>query len=93
MVVGLGQQTSLVQQGNDAHGLLLDQLANNVVVEVLDGGPFDAFAHVLFLLALEGQLNEHLLQLLVTQVDAELLEAVALWRWSVLQKTAGINRS
>jgi hypothetical protein len=57
---------------------LLYQLANNVVVEVLDGRPFDAFTHVLFLFALQGQFDEHLLQLLVTQVDAELLEAVAL---------------
>lgn len=35
----------------------------------------DAFGLVLFLLRLEGELNEELLQLFVTVVDAELLKA------------------
>lgn len=35
----------------------------------------DAFGLVLLLLGLQGELNEELLQLLVTVVDAELLEA------------------
>ena len=38
----------------------------------------DAFSFVLVLLRLEGELYEELLQLLVTVVDAELLEAVVL---------------
>ena len=36
--------------------------------------PLDALAHVLLLLLFEDELNEELLQLLVTVVDAELLE-------------------
>ncbi len=36
--------------------------------------PLDALAHVLLLLLLQDQLDEQLLQLLVTVVDAELLE-------------------
>ena len=36
--------------------------------------PLDAFTHVLLLLLLQDNLNEQLLQLLVTVVDAELLE-------------------
>lgn len=55
--------------------LLLDQIADDLVVEELDWLPLDALALVLLLLTLEGELDEHLLQLLVAVVDAELLEA------------------
>ena len=40
--------------------------------------PFDAFPLVLFLLQHEHVVVEELLQLLVTEVDADLLEAVVL---------------
>ena len=40
--------------------------------------PFDALSHVLFLLLLQHQLDEQLLQLLVTVIDAELFETVVL---------------
>ena len=54
----------------------LNEVANDNVVEVLDGLPLDALAQVLLLLLLQRQLDEQLLQLLVTEVDAELLEAM-----------------
>lgn len=55
--------------------LLLNQVADDLVIEELNWFPLDAFALVLLLLTFESELNEHLLQLLVTVVDAELLEA------------------
>lgn len=47
--------------------------------------PDDAFAGVLLLLQLEDVLDEELLQLLVGEVDAELLEAARGERTNVLQ--------
>ena len=57
---------------------LLDKITDNGVVEVVDGRPLDGLAHVLLLLLAQHQLDEDLLQLLVTEVDAELLEPVVL---------------
>ena len=48
----------------------------NLIVHELDVGPVDLLALVLGLLHLEDMLVEVLLQLLVRQVDAELLEVV-----------------
>ena len=48
------------------------------IVKVSDGAhvlPLDALTHVLLLLLFQDELDEELLQLLVTVVDAELLEA------------------
>jgi len=59
-------------------GVLIDELADDGVVEVLDGCPLDALLLILLLLSLERQLNEHLLELLIAVVDAKLLEAVRL---------------
>lgn len=52
----------------------LNQVADDDVVEVLDGLPLDALAQVFLLLLLQRQLDEQLLELLVAEVDAELLE-------------------
>lgn len=71
-------QALLVQNGDDALVLLLDQIADHLVVEVLHRDPLDALPAVLVLLGLQRQLDEQLLQLLVAEVDAELLEAVLL---------------
>ena len=49
-------------------------LAHRLVVEVVDLLPLDALPGILFLLHLEGELDEELLQLLVAVVDAQLLE-------------------
>lgn len=54
----------------------LDEVADDDVVEVLDRLPLDALPQVLLLFLLQSQLDEQLLQLLVTEVDAELFEAM-----------------
>ena len=51
-----------------------DHVADDLVVEVLYGDPGDAFSEVLFLLRLQSQLDEHLLQFFVAVVDAELFK-------------------
>lgn len=56
----------------------LDEFTNNLIVEVVDGCPFDALLHILFLLSLQRQLNENLLQLLIHKVDAKLLKPIFL---------------
>lgn len=55
--------------------LFLNQVTNDFVVEIGNIFPGDSFFFVLFLLRLEGQLYEQLLQLLVAEINAELLEA------------------
>lgn len=55
---------------------VLNELADNGVVEVINGSPLDTLLQVLLLLRLEGELDENLLQLLVTVVDAKLLKGV-----------------
>lgn len=54
--------------------LLLNEVTDDLVVEVRDRLPLDSLLEVLFLLRLESQLNEQLLQLLVAVVDAELFK-------------------
>ena len=58
--------------------LAFNEFTHNLVVEVIDGGPFDALIHILLLLSFEGELNEDLLQFLIDKVDAELLKAIFL---------------
>ena len=78
--VGVGGRASVVQRGKDAWGpAFLDEVADDLVVEVLDGRPLDLLADVLLLLGLEGELDEDLLELLVDVVDAKLLERVILY--------------
>lgn len=58
---------------------LLDQIDRRLQIHAeIDEGPCDTFALVLFLLEHEHVVVEVLLQLLVGEVDAELLEAVEL---------------
>ena len=54
----------------------LNQVAHNLVVEVLDGRPLDLLLSIFFLLLLECQLDKDLLELLIYIVDAQLLERV-----------------
>lgn len=73
-----GEAAKLVQQVEDAHGPFLDEVQHVLVVHELDVGPVDALLLVLGLLHLKHVLVEVLLQLLVCQVDAKLLEVVLL---------------
>lgn len=57
--------------------LLLDEIANDFVVEINDGLPFDALSPVLVLFGAQRQIDEKLLELLVAVVDAQLFEAIA----------------
>ena len=69
-------EAGLVHQCDNALVLLLYQLTDDNIVEVLYVLPLDALPLVLLLLLLQHQLNEQLLQLLITIVDAELFETI-----------------
>ena len=71
----MSEMTFTYHEWDDADGFGLDQVTDDLVVEVVDVLPLDAFPQVLLLLRLQGQLDEELLELLVTEVDAELLKA------------------
>ena len=72
-------RAGVVQRCKDTRrSLLLDQIADDLVVEVVDWSPFDLFADVFFLLGLQGELNEDLLQFFIDVIDAELLKRVVL---------------
>lgn len=71
--------TGIVECCEDAgRSLFFNEVAHNFVVEELDRCPLDLFSVILFLLPLQSQLDEDLLQLLIDVVDAELLERVVL---------------
>ena len=53
-----------------------NQVHDDLVVEVLDVLPLDALSLVLFLFLFQHQLNEELLKLFITVVDAELFKAL-----------------
>jgi len=76
LVVRLGHLGLLVQEGKDADLRVLDDVDAVIVVEVLDLLELDALLLVNELLLLEDLLVEVALELLVTVVDAELLERV-----------------
>lgn len=57
---------------------LLDEIADDLVVEVFDFRPLNLLTNIFLLLGLESQLNENLLQLFVDIIDAELFEGVFL---------------
>ena len=69
-------EARLVHDRDDPLVRLVDQLADDHVVEVVDVLPLDSLPLVLLLLLLQHQLDEQLLQLLVAVVDAELLKTV-----------------
>ena len=63
--------TCVIQGCEDARrSFFFNQVADNLVVEELDGRPLDLFSNVFFLLSLESQLNKDLLQLFVDIIDA-----------------------
>ena len=70
---------SVVQGSEDSRGAtLLNEIADDLVVEVFDFRPLNPLTNILFLLGLESQLDENLLQLFVDIIDAELFEGVFL---------------
>lgn len=48
-----------------------NQIADNLIVKILDVGPCDSFALILLLFLFQYKLNEKLLKLLVAVIDAE----------------------
>lgn len=73
--VGVCCCTGVIECGKDARwAFLLDEVANNLVIEEFDGRPLDLFANIFLLFCLERELNEDLLEFLVHVVDAELFE-------------------
>ena len=71
---GAGALAGRVELDVDAVDVVLDELDDGLVVRVRDGHPRHALVLVLLLLALEDRREEELLQLLVGEVDAQLLE-------------------
>ena len=69
-------EARLIHDRDDPLVRLVDRLADDHVVEVVDVLPLDSLPLVLLLLLLQHQLDEQLLQLLVAVVDAELLKTV-----------------
>ena len=78
-VRGIREHSLLVEDREDTHGLLLDQVDGVLQIEtVVDEAPFDLLVLVLLLFEGEHVVVEELLQLLVGVVDAQLLERVVL---------------
>jgi len=74
-VGSLGEEALLVQVAENSV-LFLDELHTGLVVVVGNILPLDLLLLVLLLLSLEGELDEDLVELLITKVDTELLKAV-----------------
>ena len=72
------EEADLVQHGQQAVGLLLEQVDAGLVVDEGDGRHVDALGRVLLHLHDEDVVVEEVLQLLVRVVDAHLLEGVEL---------------
>jgi hypothetical protein len=69
----------VVQGSEDSRGAtLLNEIADDLVVEVFDFRPLNPLTDIFLLLGLESQLDKNLLQLLVDIIDAELFEGVFL---------------
>lgn len=65
-----------------------DEITNGLVVVVLDIVPWNTLRSVLVLFGFESQLNKDLLEPLVDEVDAQLLETVELITARNRQKTS-----
>jgi len=73
--IGVGSCTGVVEGGEDARWpAFFDEITDNLVVEVFDGGPFNLLPDILLLFCFQSELDENLLQFLVDVVDAELFE-------------------
>ena len=77
--VGVRRSASVIEGSeNSWRFAFLDQITNDFVVEIVDGGPFNLLPDVLLLLSLEGQLDEDLLEFFVDVVDTQLFKRVIL---------------
>lgn len=74
----LWEAALFVQEGDDAHGLEGQQIQCRPIVCVVNEVPGDVLQAVLLLLHCEHVLHKELLQVLIGEVDAELLEAIVL---------------
>ena len=70
--------TLLVQLFEHSVGILVNELADDSVVEVFNWGPQNTLSLVLLLLGLQSKLDKDLLQLLVAIINAKLLKTVGL---------------
>lgn len=70
--VGLFYRSSILES-RGARTYRFYHIANDLVVKISHGSPFDALFPVFLLFTFESQLNEHLLKLFITKVNAELL--------------------
>jgi hypothetical protein len=69
----------IVQGSEDSRGAtLLNEIADDLVVEVFDLRPLNPLTNIFLLLGLESQLDENLLQLFVDIIDAKLFERIFL---------------
>ena len=76
LVIALGELALLVDERHEVERPHCDEVERLLVVDELDVLPVDRLVVVLLLLHLEDVLHEELLQVLVGEVDAKLLEAV-----------------
>lgn len=83
----------IVQRSEDPRGAtLLNKVADDLVIEVFDLRPLNLLTDIFFLLSLQSQLDEDLLQLFVDIVYAELFERIFLeCRFSVAFKAEYIR--
>lgn len=70
----LGELALLIDEGDDVHGFDGDHVQSVLVIGELDVLPVDVLQVVLFLLQLKDMSHKELLQVLVSKVDAQLLE-------------------
>lgn len=85
----LGELALLIDEGNDVHGLVSDHVQGVLVVCELDVQPVDALQVILLLFQLEHVPHEELLQVLIGEVDAQLLEAAGRGAGHRWQREAG----
>lgn len=75
----MGRSSRIIEGCEDTgRTSFLNEIAHDLVVEVLDRCPLNLFAHVFFLLRFQRQLNEDLLEFFINVVDAKLLKRVVL---------------
>merc|ERR1719167_539288 len=75
-ISGLGEERLLLKNGQETHGLLKHGDALLQIHAEVNIGPLNTFPDVFFLLQDKHVLVEELLELLITEVDTDLLEAI-----------------
>ncbi len=82
--IGMSGSASVVESSEDSRWpSFFNEIAHDLVIEVLDRIPFNLFPDVLFLFCLQRKLNKDLLELFVDVVDAKLFERVVLQLLSI----------